>query len=304
MISRGIGCRGRSPVTPMMVSTAALAATAKATVFDVVGRHSVSKHGTLFDFQGVQISATLRGTSAARAVMWKASDERDNHFVVWVDGQRLGGVHSFNTTDWGVGHANTVHIPLFSGLDASVPHKVIIVKSSEPAWNTFTLLKGGPRPQSASLASTAPQTILPNYVGFVRFEGDPGMTYGAPPKPPSRRIEFLGDSITAGFCNLGESPGDSVMDESYVASWAHLTCDSLQAQCHTAAWSGFGMAENCCGGDTLASDVWRRTLATVGSDSGDPHGTWGQGSPTPPTLKRSNCSNCSSLFAHADRLRV
>ena len=34
------------------------------------------------------------------------------------------------------------------------------------------------------------------------------------------------------------------------------------------------MAENCCGGSTLACDVWTRTLATVGStNSSDPHGT-------------------------------
>jgi len=34
------------------------------------------------------------------------------------------------------------------------------------------------------------------------------------------------------------------------------------------------MVENCCGGSTLASDVWRRTLATVGSsNASDPHGT-------------------------------
>eukprot|EP00966_Prymnesium_polylepis_P243765 5637452-Prymnesium_polylepis.1 len=37
------------------------------------------------------------------------------------------------------------------------------------------------------------------------------------------------------------------------------------------AWSGIGMAENCCPGDTIAPDIWKRTLATVDSD--DPHGT-------------------------------
>ena len=36
----------------------------------------------------------------------------------------------------------------------------------------------------------------------------------------------------------------------------------------------YGMVENCCGGTTLASDVWRRTLATVVSPNAtDPHGT-------------------------------
>jgi hypothetical protein len=46
------------------------------------------------------------------------------------------------------------------------------------------------------------------------------------------------------------------------------------AECHFNAWSGLGMVRNCCGGSTLASDVWTRTLATVQSDNtSDPHGT-------------------------------
>ena len=35
-----------------------------------------------------------------------------------------------------------------------------------------------------------------------------------------------------------------------------------------------GMVANCCGGSTLASDVWTRTIASLGSgDPSDPHGT-------------------------------
>ena len=57
-------------------------------------------------------------------------------------------------------------------------------------------------------------------------------------------------------------------------SWATGICDTLGAQCHYNAWSGFGMVANCCGGSTLGSDVWTRTLATVGSaNASDPHGT-------------------------------
>ena len=57
-------------------------------------------------------------------------------------------------------------------------------------------------------------------------------------------------------------------------SWATGICDTLGAECHYNAWSGFGMVANCCGGSTLGSDVWTRTLATVGSaNASDPHGT-------------------------------
>jgi hypothetical protein len=97
--------------------------------------------------------------------------------------------------------------------------------------------------------------------------------------------------------------------ESFVKSWATLICDELNAECHYNAWSGFGpsfllvfpwsveqkdfpwclqfqyrslkmnlkmtgMVANCCGGSTLASDVWTRTIASLGSgDPSDPHGT-------------------------------
>ena len=62
--------------------------------------------------------------------------------------------------------------------------------------------------------------------------------------------------------------------ESFAVSWPTLMCDQLSAECHYNAWSGFGMVSNCCGGGTLASDVWTRTIASVGSSNkSDPHGT-------------------------------
>jgi hypothetical protein len=51
-------------------------------------------------------------------------------------------------------------------------------------------------------------------------------------------------------------------------------CNELGAECHYNAWSGLGMVRNCCGGATLGSDVWTRTLATVSStNTSDQHGT-------------------------------
>ena len=45
--------------------------------------------------------------------------------------------------------------------------------------------------------------VAPNYVGFLGFSD--ARVVKAPAKartPASRRVEFLGDSITAGYCNL------------------------------------------------------------------------------------------------------
>jgi lysophospholipase L1-like esterase len=104
---------------------------------------------------------------------------------------------------------------------------------------------------------------------------------------PSRKIEFLGDSITAGYCNAchGEGASDNfnslVADnaESFIFSWPSQICDALDAQCHTAAWSGLGMVANCCGfpmqeeptaeggrggSAHLMPEIFGRTLATDG----------------------------------------
>lgn len=237
----------------------------------IVGRHRVTPNATLFDFQGVRITASLNG-SEAQALMFQAGNGPANHFIVTVDGVRVGdGPLSFTTAEWPRGEASVVTVPLFSRLSAGV-HEVVIEKTSEPAFNT--------------------RDVAPDYVGFVGFTG--ASTVSVPRLRSSRRVEFLGDSITAGFCNLCDSAASAptsfpcssrsrfraphvrydVAYESFALSWANLACVQLGAECHTAAWSGFGMVRNCCGGQTLMSDVWKRTLATVpSSNSSDPHAT-------------------------------
>ena len=111
------------------------------------------------------------------------------------------------------------------------------------------------------------------------------------PALPARKIEFLGDSITAGYCNAchdGHSSDNFNPDmgdnaESFVNSWPTQICDTLGAQCHTTAWSGLGLVANCCGfpraeeaaasggrggplgdGSHLMPAIFHRTLATDG----------------------------------------
>jgi len=98
------------------------------------------------------------------------------------------------------------------------------------------------------------------------------------PRTPrrQRRLEFIGDSITAGFCK-GPGPfdptgtnksdlstGDAVEEsaESFALSWPHRTCERLNAECSTLAWSGLGLIRNCCGGNTTVPELWSRTVAT------------------------------------------
>jgi len=180
-------------------------------------------------------------------------------FQVFVDGV-LHPERMFNTSMWGAGQV--VKIPLFEGVDPALPMAVTIFKDSEPQF--------------------AGTRVQPNYVTFHGFVADEGAQRIAAKESSAAifKVEFLGDSITAGFDNCCDVPnyhkpnGQLSSSSSFMRSWAPEICNNLNAECHYAAWSGFGMVVNCCGGATLGSDIWGRTIATVGSpNSSDPHGT-------------------------------
>jgi len=242
-----------------------------------VGRVTTLDAGvtTSFDMNGVQIKATVTGTTGLYASMSQVQMVEGNVFQVYLDGE-LQPSSRFNTSAWVAGQV--IRIPVFpsGSLDAAATHAVAIAKDTEP---------GGLMNQSSGKMDS-------NYVTFHGFSGDstarllPALGAGARARA-QHRVEFLGDSITAGFdnqCDIPSAPKGMPWSESFALSWATLICDELSAECHYNAWSGFGMIVNCCSGcggwpkcdlvDTFGSDIWTRTLATVGSsNTSDPHGT-------------------------------
>ena len=206
--------------------------------------------GVAFDFQGVEVRARVSGTSWAEATMSQEGTNpllyEPNFFNVYVDSNLTG---SFNTTSWM--SSGVVTVQLFSGLDPGQPHDVVIFKNTEPQWN---------EPYVAS-----------NYVTLHSFAGSEDMELEDLPALPERKIEFLGDSIAAGFCNnadpcLADNTSFCLASNQWFnESWPSLICKGLDAQCHTEAWSGLGMAANCCGGYTRMSSIWRRTLGSLES---------------------------------------
>jgi len=112
---------------------------------------------------------------------------------------------------------------VISGLADSIPHTIIIQKRTE------------------------------TFVGKGIFSGfvlDPGYSLLPPDKRPERRIEFIGNSITCGFGNEGEtadchfSPGTENANMSYAA----ITSRALNADYSLIAYSGRGVVRNY--GDT------------------------------------------------------
>lgn len=155
-----------------------------------------------------------------------------------------------STLDTGVTPSNVtvpVVYPLFSNLNPSDAYTVEVFKLTEPDYNT--------------------RWFAPNYVELHAWtvSGPSPLSLPNPSLRSNRRIEFIGDSITCGYCNLCKSmPNDTpaYQVESFAASWAHLTCQAFGAECHVIAWSGFGMVRNCCGGNVTVPMLYNRTLAT------------------------------------------
>lgn len=74
----------------------------------------------------------------------------------------------------------------------------------------------------------------------------------APPRV-TRRLEFIGDSITCGYGNEGASAscGFTPQTENHYLSYAAITARNLQAELSTVAWSGKGVV--CNYGDDASS---------------------------------------------------
>lgn len=86
-------------------------------------------------------------------------------------------------------------------------------------------------------------------VGIVSFQGIilSGGSLQAPPAPLTRKIEFIGDSITCGFGNQGIAGCNfSPPTENNYYTYESLIAQAVQAQLFVEAWSGKGVIRNCC----------------------------------------------------------
>lgn len=70
-----------------------------------------------------------------------------------------------------------------------------------------------------------------------------------PPKEKNLKLEFLGDSITAGFGVLSSFDQDTyhTYEEDSTKTYAYLTSQLLDAEIRTVAWSGQGVYRACSG---------------------------------------------------------
>lgn len=114
--------------------------------------------------------------------------------------------------------------------------------------------------------------------GCVTIEGlllVPGGSLVKHNVPPPRVIEFVGDSDTAAYGNLGIRTGFEVADlrifadpskQDAAKSWAAFVAGVFRAECHNISWSGMGAVWNAPGtsADGAMNRHYCRLLATEG----------------------------------------
>lgn len=181
----------------------------------VVGRTAAGgASGSLrFSWSGVNINARFTGTQVS---MNLNDGTNQNRFTVVVD----SGMPAVVTSPSGQGA-----IALASGL-ANGPHTLLVWRNTE-----------------ASRGVT-------QFNGLSNF--GPGGSLLAAPPPPDRRIEVIGDSISAGAGAEGNAAcpgGIDAFTNNYVA-YGSVAARAVSADCVTIAWSGIGVYRNYDGSTT------------------------------------------------------
>ncbi|HEY3356589.1 MAG TPA: SGNH/GDSL hydrolase family protein [Polyangia bacterium] len=114
-----------------------------------------------------------------------------------------------------------------------------------PAQEGYPVALGLP-PGEHDLVLTKRTEPLVGEAQLLGFDLAPGGRLLPPPPAPARRLEFVGDSITAGFGVLGRDASCpfSADTEDFTRTYAALTARALGAEPVAVAWSGRGVCRN------------------------------------------------------------
>lgn len=106
------------------------------------------------------------------------------------------------------------------------------------------------------------------FSGFDYLDGKAAPT----PAPRERRIEVIGDSITAGYGNEGPDAwsGFKNAEENAAITYGALAAEALDAEATIIGWSGMGLHQDLGGGTSLLMpEIYQRTLGTASATDWD-----------------------------------
>jgi len=160
-------------------------------------------------------NTTIKANFVGTGISVNLKSSGDNWFNVIVDGVVQKPINVTSTT--------LCPIVLVSGLEKG-KHTIELVKRTE-----------------ASVGEA-------QFLGFQVSDGE----LLNPQKPSSKRILFIGDSITCGYGNEGTNPNESFTTKNENASFSYgaLTAKLLGADPMTICWSGKGVLRNYGGSTT------------------------------------------------------
>lgn len=197
-----------------------------------------------FDWEGYSIHLNIVNSSFVQLIMNTTGPMTRVYTQVSVD----GGKNYFDQTAvWVSPRTGTNTYWVADNLNSQVQYSVRITHDLEPAFSG-----SGGSPNS--------------YFTFVGLNIDGN---AVAPTPRTRRIEIVGDSISAGYGSRGSvntSDNCPVMDftSGVRGTYMDQLCEVFKADCSWIAWSGKGMFQNCCdSGETMPSYY----LDTKGGDA-------------------------------------
>lgn len=175
-----------------------------------LGRSAVSEERVLWDYSCTGFEININGTGAKVEIREKPTSTNQSFYGVWVDGEK------------------TQNVKLEKGL------------------NTFVLA------ENLSEGTHHIRLVKLNETRFTRSDLE-GITIvgdlAERPADKALKIEFIGDSLTAGFGNLTSNPNQDYTSATQdgTQTFAFKTAELLNADYSIVAVSGWGLAQDCDG---------------------------------------------------------
>ena len=209
-----------------------------------------SGEGLTFDWEAVSarfnvsratyVKAMVRvppGSRAKFVIDYPWSSSAESNGAKDSDGFILGDGLWADTVAAGAANATTLYA---AGLDPTKAYTIRLFNDLEPMFH------------GAAVYGAGNSTLL----GFAT-DGD-----FAPAPPQKRSLEWVGDSLTAGFGSRGSAPPCAATQatSSNYHSYSRIACDALDAACSVVAVSGKGMFANCCDTQERLPQYFMQTL--------------------------------------------